>query len=167
MILQSLLLLIERGMFCWNLITRVPKFFFCFCEDLCWTGLVSCAASILLHLSFSLYFPHYFHIGHKLAVYFCWRKLYWIFCNVNGCCRVYDSLFEKKEEETVEKKAKVAITEPPKKDYKRKYFTLLLSLFLYVFCILVLLYRNSNCHHLTLILLVCLNVHMWVYFWLN
>lgn len=31
---------------------------------------------------------------------------------------IYDSLFEKKEEKTVEKKAKVEITEPPKKDYK-------------------------------------------------
>jgi hypothetical protein len=40
---------------------------------------------------------------------------------VNGCFRVYDNLFGKKEEKKKEEKAKVEIREPPKEDYKRKY----------------------------------------------
>ena len=40
---------------------------------------------------------------------------------MNGCCRVYDNLFGKKEEKKEEEKAKVEIREPPKKEYKRKY----------------------------------------------
>ena len=40
---------------------------------------------------------------------------------MNGCFRVYDNLFGKKEEKKEEETAKVEIREPPKKDYKRKY----------------------------------------------
>lgn len=72
-------------------------------------------------------------------------------------------MFEKKEEKPVEKKAKVDITEPPKKDYKRKYFTLLLSLFLYGFCIFFFYPETVIVTILTLILLVCLNVHVSIF----
>lgn len=69
-------------------------------------------------------------------------------------------MFERKAEETVEKKAKVEITEPPKKDYKRKYFTLLLSLFLYGFCNFFFYPETVIVTNFTLILLVCSNVHI-------
>lgn len=41
--------------------------------------------------------------------------------SVNGCFRVFDNLFGKKEEKKEEEKAKVEIREPLKKEYKRKY----------------------------------------------
>jgi hypothetical protein len=58
-------------------------------------------------------------MGHSLAEYFSFRnyKQY----QLNGCFRVYDNLFGKKEEKKEEVKAKVEIREPPKKEYKRKY----------------------------------------------
>jgi hypothetical protein len=52
-------------------------------------------------------------------------------CSINGCFRVYDNLFGRKEEKKEEEKAKVEIREPSKKDYKRKYlghFVLIISL---------------------------------------
>jgi hypothetical protein len=80
---------------------------------------------------------------------------------VNGCFRIYDSLFEKKEGKTVEKKEKVEVTEPPKKEYKCKYFTYLLTLFLYGFYNIFFYPDTVIVTIWTLILLVCSNnVHM-------